>query len=228
MAGYGHTTASQLGQDRLVLALLNGLRGGFFIDSGASDGLRASNTLMLEQDYGWSGICIEPNDTFFAQLVRNRGCRCVNVCLYDREEEVEFVEADTLGGILSAYNPDHLAFTMRLQAKGVAGRPLTVRKPASRIASVLRDCAAPRVIDYWTLDTEGSELAILRSFPFEEYNVRVLTVEHNRYPAREEIYAFLTKHGYERVCSLGIDDCYAKGVTLPARSWRSRVWRGCR
>jgi hypothetical protein len=37
----------------------------------------------------------------------------------------------------------------------------------------------PPVIDYWSLNTEGSEFAILKSFPFDEYSFRVLTVEHN-------------------------------------------------
>src|SRR5690349_12765331 len=98
--------ASQYGQDLLVLELLGGMRGGFFLDSGAADGVSSSNTLLLEQSYGWKGICVEPNSTLFTQLVRNRRCTCVNCCLYDREGTVEFLEAATmLGGILAEYHP---------------------------------------------------------------------------------------------------------------------------
>jgi len=44
--------ASQLGQDDFVLRVLSGLRGGYFLDTGAADGITSSNTLLLEREYG--------------------------------------------------------------------------------------------------------------------------------------------------------------------------------
>jgi len=218
---------SQCGQDLFVLEVLGGMRDGFFLDSGAADGIRASNTQLLEASFGWKGICIEPNDSLFAALVRNRRCYCLNCCLYDREGNIDFLEsASMLGGILNEYHPAHLQFakaTFRVP-EDPHGRPMTVRKAARTLRSVLRECAAPPVIDYWSLDTEGSELAILRSFPFDEYSFRVLTVEHNRFPVREQIREFLDARGYKRIKTLEIDDCYVKGVKLARPSWRSSVW----
>jgi hypothetical protein len=76
------------------------------------------------------------------------------------------------------------------------------------------------------LDTEGSELAILKSFPFDEYSFRVLTVEHNRLPARERIAAFLASQGYRRVRTLGLDDGYVQGRdAVTGSAWRSLAWR---
>jgi FkbM family methyltransferase len=202
---------SQYGQDLFVLEVLEGKREGFFLDSGAADGVSASNTLLLERAFGWQGICIEPNERFFASLVRNRRCRCLNCCLYDREGEIEFLEdANTLGGILEEYDPAHLRFATRTFGipAGVDGKPATVRKPARLTRSVLRECGAPPVIDYWSLDTEGSELALLKSFPFDEYACRVITVEHNWLPSREQIRGFLESRGYRRAAVLEIDDCY--------------------
>lgn len=105
-----------------------------------------------------------------------------------------------------------------------AGPPAPVTKRARTVRSVLRDAGAPRVIDYWSLDTEGSELAILRSFPFDEYRFRVLTVEHNCGPARDDLRQFLESRGYSRVRLLGIDDAYVWHGDLPRRAWRSRAW----
>ncbi|MET0648654.1 MAG: FkbM family methyltransferase [Pyrinomonadaceae bacterium] len=220
-------SGSMFGQDRFVLDVLDGMRGGFFLDSGASDGVKGSNTLLLESSYGWSGICVEPNPGFFAELVRNRRCHCVNCCLYHQEGEVDFVEADVLGGILKEYHPQLLqqAKTAYLIPEDDAGRPMTVVRPARTVRSVLRECGAPPVIDYWSLDTEGSEPAILKSFPFDEYSFRVITVEHNWFPAREEIKGILESRGYRRIKELAVDDCYVKDVTLPQSSWRSKVWR---
>jgi FkbM family methyltransferase len=220
--------ASQFGQDIFALATLGGKRGGFFLDSGAADGVSASNTRLLEASFGWSGICVEPNARFFAELVKNRRVHCVNCCLYNREAEVEFVEgANVLGGILDEYDPSLLRYakaTFRLPEDG-RGRPPTVRKAARTIRSVLREFGAPRVIDYWSLDTEGSELTILKSFPFDEYAFRVLTVEHNRLPVRESIRKFLETRGYRRIRAIEIDDGYVREDLVDHPPWRSGAWR---
>ena len=90
---------------------------------------------------------------------------------------------------------------------------------------MLCEAGAPPVIDYWSLDTEGSELAILSSFPFDEHRVRVLTVEHNFASSREEIRRLLERQGYRRVSVLGIDDAYALGTEVTTPPWRSHSWR---
>ncbi len=209
--------------------MLGGLSGGFFLDSGASDGVSGSNTLLLESRFGWQGICIEPNRESFLRLREARRCTCVNCCLYDRPGEVSFFEAaGVLGGIVDEYDPGLLRYARALadQQHGPGAVPVT--REARTIGSVLREHQAPRVIDYWSLDTEGSELAILRSFPFDDYVVRVITVEHNLADVREEIRGFLEAQGYRRVRDLGIDDGYvlttlgAPGVAPGA--WRSRAW----
>lgn len=211
----GFHTFSQFGQDLCVLGLLDAMRGGFFLDSGASNGVRVNNTLLLERSFGWRGICVEPNATFFSQLKNARVSHCVRCCLYSSDGEVDFLQdAQVLGGILGEYHPDHLReavarYRLPLDARG---KPFTVRAPARSIRSVLRECSAPPVIDYWSLDTEGSELALLESFPFDEYSFRVLTVEHNNFPVRERIRRFLADRGYARVRALGCDDCYAKDL----------------
>jgi len=230
---YDHVTErySYQGQDEFVLTVLGGMRNGYFLDSGASNGVRGSNTFLLETSFQWRGICVEPNEQMFGELVRNRKCVCVRCCLYDRDGEVEFLEdAGVYGGILGEYDPEHLRFTRHvLGQQWPEGAPApTVTKPARTIRSVLRQAGAPRVIDYWSLDTEGSELALLRSFPFDEYRVRVLTVEHNDSSAREPIREFLESRGYTRVAVLGIDDGYAWNGEVPARAWRSAAWRGVR
>jgi hypothetical protein len=221
------TSHSYQGQDLFVVEALGGLRGGFFLDSGASDGVSGSNTLLLESRFGWQGICVEANDELFARLVRARRCTCVNYCLYDRPGEVAFFQAaGVLGGIMDEYDPEHLRYAKSVVLSQPGGRSgdAVVRKPARTIRSILTELRAPRVIDYWSLDTEGSELAILRSFPFDEYLVRVLTVEHNLTAAREGIRRFLETHGYRRALTFGIDDGYILDTSTLQRAWRSDAW----
>lgn len=222
--------ASQLGQEFFVIELLSGMTNGFFLDSGASDGIGASNTYVLESAFGWKGICVEPNEAFFARLIKNRSCHCVNCCLYNRDGVVDFVEASTLGGILEQYHPAHLEYAKRSfrLSEDETGKPSTVQKNARTIRSVLRQYNSPNVIDYWSLDTEGSELAILKSFPFDEYSFRVLTVEHNWLPVRNDIRQFLESRGYIMIRDMGIDDCYVHNSMVTNTSWRSSAWSAFR
>ncbi len=63
---------SQLKQDIWVLNKLNHKKNGFFVEAGACDGLYLSNTLLLEKEYDWSGICCEPNKQYYEKLLLNR------------------------------------------------------------------------------------------------------------------------------------------------------------
>ncbi len=202
---------SEFGQDIFVLEMLGWKRNGFFLDSGASDGVQSSNTHLLEVSYDWKGICVEPNEVFFEKLVKNRKAHCLNYCLYDKEDYVDFLElGNDVGGIMEEYHPSHLhrAKASYDVLKDLYGNPKTVKKLTCTVGQVLKECNAPQTIDYWSLDTEGSELSILKSFPFDDYSFRVITVEHNHFPVREEIREFLEYHGYERVRELEVDDCY--------------------
>lgn len=70
---------SQLRQDRFVALLFDGLRDGTFVDIGAGNPEQMSNTVVLEREFGWSGILcdIEHGDA----LRRERGKD--NIVLYD-------------------------------------------------------------------------------------------------------------------------------------------------
>ena len=202
---------SEFGQDIFVLEMLGWKRDGFFLDSGASDGVQSSNTHLLEFSYDWKGICIEPNKVFFEKLVKNRKSLCLNYCLYDKEDYVDFLEhGNDVGGIMQEYHPSHLdhAKVSYDVQKDLHGNPKTVKKLTRTVGQILKECDAPQTIDYWSLDTEGSELTILKSFPFDEYSFRVITVEHNHFPVRGEIKDFLEFKGYQRIKELEVDDCY--------------------
>jgi hypothetical protein len=80
------------------------------------------------------------------------------------------------------------------------------------LTELLDQNGSPRQVDYMSIDTEGSEYEILSAFDFDKYEVRILTVEHNFQPAREEILQLLTSKGYERrfVHLSQVDDWYVR------------------
>ena len=65
-------TFSQLSQDLFVIYFTGGKKDGFFLEIGACDGFKLSNTLVLEK-HGWKGIVSEPNPIWHNKLI-NRKC----------------------------------------------------------------------------------------------------------------------------------------------------------
>ena len=58
--------------------------------------------------------------------------------------------------------------------------------------------SAPHLIDYLSIDTEGSEYKILAAHDFSSYIFKVITCEHNHTPSRQKIHELLTGKGYTR------------------------------
>lgn len=180
---------SQIGQDRWVESVLGPKRSGFFVELGACDGLYYSNTLHFERDAGWQGICIEPNDSYFSDLCKNRRCFVSNDLVFSHAgQSVDFSNCRATSGII---NENTGPFT---------DKESTVRKITTTLDTVLDNFGAPHIIDYLSLDVEGQEYAILSTFPFNKYKFRTITVEHNAPHVGPELQTkireLLTANGY--------------------------------
>lgn len=195
---------SQLGQDVLILEKCGFQRGGFFVEFGATDGILLSNSYLLETEFGWSGICAEPNPKFFAELRANRHCIVSNACIGPRTgDRIEFVLADVYGTITDYVETD----SHGKRRKAYADDGKIVELETLSLEDLLIQFDAPREIDYLSIDTEGSEYAILATFPFDRWTIRFITVEHNHTPQREAIRQLLEGFGYQRT-ELQHDDFY--------------------
>ena len=200
--GYHPRSLGYESQDRVVIEeLFKRKRGGFFVDAGAADGFSGSNTWVLENHYGWRGICIEPNERAFQRLQKTRACCCVNACLNTLAGEVEFVDDGEHSGIVAddTDNNPHL----RTWLAGASSERKAAR-PAETLEDVLARCEAPAVIDYLSLDVEGAELRVLGSFPFDRYTFLAMTVER----VSEALHGVLTQNDYVFVRNLLTDSLY--------------------
>tara|TARA_B100000035_G_scaffold313830_1_gene328459 strand:+ start:396 stop:1076 length:681 start_codon:yes stop_codon:yes gene_type:complete len=167
---------SQLGQDEWVLSVTDHKTNGYFVEAGATDGVHLSNTYLMESKYGWNGICCEPNSDFHPSLTANRSCHIDSGLLYDSSGETETLyKADVLGGTLE----DFKAETERMDERFGIMANGTEEVTTITLNDLLDKYDAPEVIDYISLDTEGSELRILTAFDFSVRDVRLWTVEHN-------------------------------------------------
>ncbi len=200
----------QKGQDRwVILDVLPWKRRGFFLDLAAADGVTHSNTHVLERWFGWSGICIEPNPTFFAELKTRRRCVLDSSVVSDCRERVPFrIDNGQLGGVVAGDTDNN----PRIRGPQLAQAEI-IELQAFRLNDILGRHHAPRVIDYFSLDVEGCEERVLRTLDFGRYQFRCLTVER----PTPGVNAILFEHGYVFVKNHAFDSFYVHPSVLQTR-----------
>jgi len=186
----------QLFQDLWVLWELGEKQGeGYFVEFGATNGITMSNSHLLDKQYGWKGILAEPNPEYHERLARERDCNITHKCVYSKTgETLKFLCAEKgLMSRLEHINPDdHNEQSGRREVKN------TIDVNTISLNDLLDEFNAPDVIDYMSVDTEGSEYEILSNFDFSKRHVRTFTVEHNFTKLREQIFDLMSANGYVR------------------------------
>ncbi|MBD2092216.1 FkbM family methyltransferase [Microcoleus sp. FACHB-1515] len=174
-------------------------RNGYFVEAGAANGQAASSCYVLEKERSWTGICIEPNDFFFAQLVQNRpNSICENVCLSDRPGTVTYIagQGDPAQPYFSGIQAHLEQYKPGSESVIAAGE--AIEKPATTLTELLNKHDAPRTIDYGAFDIEGSEYVVLKNFDFEQYQFLALSLECD-YAAWLQIEPLLQSHCYRSI-----------------------------
>ena len=182
-------TESQFYQDIIGLLIAKGRRGGFFVEFGACDGVRISNTFVLEKEFGWSGILAEPGREWHADLKKNRACSIETQCVWSETgKKIPFYEA-----------PGN-----HLQSSADAGFMQINRAQSYEVETIslydlLKKYSAPHFIDFMSVDVEGTEFNILEPFPFDEYKFGLMCIEHHQPDEEERIKALMKKNGYKQI-----------------------------
>jgi len=199
---------SQILQDLFVLYVLDEKRNGFYCDFGATNGVDLSNSCMLERHYDWTGICAEPAVGWQQDLRSNRPKSSVETdCVWTTTgktlvfNEVAVKELSTIDAFSS--NDRH--------GKSRQGRSRNTYEVSTiSLTDLLKKHSAPADLDYLSIDTEGSEFAILKNLDFSQYQPKIFTVEHNFTKNRSEIYELFCGNGYRRVLDefSAFDDWY--------------------
>jgi FkbM family methyltransferase len=196
---------SQLGQDILALTVAGLDKPGFFVEFGAADGVALSNSHILEKHFGWSGILCEPSIGWHEALKQNRNCVIDTRCVYSVSgERISFSEnyLGELSSITTYAEPN---------ANGVLKRTTSSYEVETiSLLDLLKTHNAPNFIEFLSIDTEGSELEILKNFDFQSYRFGAICVEHNFADTRKRINELLTANGYVQVHSYlsDFDDWY--------------------
>ncbi len=180
---------SQIGQDKWVHSVFGNKQNGFFVEVGAGNGIKISNTYFFEKNLNWKGICIEANPDYLSNLRKNRNCDVIGALVYSEENiELEFVVCEDASGILNEYTGPFTTKNKIIKRKSVT------------LQNILDYFEAPLIIDYLSVDVEGNEFNVLKNFPFDKYKFRCITMAHNEphvgVKNRIEIRVLLENNGY--------------------------------
>jgi hypothetical protein len=183
-------------------------RNGIFIDVGAYDGNTVSNTLYMEDQLGWKGICIEPNPESFENLIINRNTSCLNIGISDVESILKFYKvkgyAEMLSGFVDYLSEGHIKRIHEEISKN-GGSFDIIDVPVKKLSSILIDNKIEK-IDYLSIDTEGNEFRVIKSINFNSVDVSVISAENN--DNSDEVMGFLNSFGFSRINKICGDDIY--------------------
>jgi FkbM family methyltransferase len=217
--------SSKAGQDQFLLQnFFRGRRKGVFVDVGAYDGTKHSNSLFFERDMAWNGLCVEPLPSAYAGLKVARRSINEQVCVADFEGEADFIEAETdseerlLSGLADRFDPRHIERLDRANAVR------TVRRLAVTRLDTLLERHNLFAIDYCSISTHGAELSILQDLDLERFRVSVFTIANEYNDPR--LIELMRSKGYVFVTTIDHDQVFRRAdfPNLPLTSVLCAVW----
>lgn len=177
-------SGSQYFQDEAVFKLVFDNTGPLekrrFVEFGASDGFYNSNTLFFERAWDWSGLLLEGDPDLVIQARTVRRAPVLNKVVCSSSKDVVFARFAQMGlsGIMTEDT-----IKERIAARKAKGeRAELLSKTSVRcepLASILLEQGWKKTdpIDFLSIDVEGAELDIVKSFKWDEWRVKVVLVE---------------------------------------------------
>tara|TARA_B100000809_G_scaffold46738_1_gene41152 strand:+ start:17418 stop:18077 length:660 start_codon:yes stop_codon:yes gene_type:complete len=205
------TYYGQYQQDKYLDKLFKQKKNGFFVDIGAHDGETFSNSYFFEKERNWKGVCVEPIPEIFSKLDQTRNCIKINGCISNKTGSEkflrvrgEFVDTEMLSGLVEDYDSRHLERIDR-EIKEYGGSKEEIEVTCYDINKILTDNQINQV-DFFTIDTEGNELKILKTINFDQFDFDIFIVENNY--ETDEMNDLMTANGFKRIKKIGHDEVY--------------------
>merc|ERR1712012_1073982 len=198
----------QVDQPVLVDLIYNkSLQGGLFIEAGAWDGEALSNSLFFELERRWTGLLVEPNSAAFRKLrLKHRKTSSSSACLslLPRPTLSRLTDDGVLGGLMEEGDGQQVLCLPLYTLLLAMGNP---------------------TVHYLSLDIEGGEMSVLRTIPWHNVDIWLLSVETNHGAtlspdlrwSRQELVEFMESQGYRWIGTAGIDElfCRPDKVSVP-------------
>jgi len=183
---YGPERNSEHAEEWILRDFFRDKRNGVFVDIGANDYKRFSNTYYLDVERGWSGLAIEPQTKFAADYAKHRP-RTTFVPLF-------VSDASNREAVLYVGRADVLASVSRDLAESAGGSAEAVGVRTTSLDDVL-DRSSISQFDFLNIDIELAEPAALAGFSIERFKPALVCIEAHLV-VRQKILDYFAQHGY--------------------------------
>lgn len=179
---------------------------GWGADVGASDGISINTTFHLEHVHRWSILSVEANPDFKPFLVKNRAfvemCACSD---HEGRESFHVHEAnpESFSSLKPTVRPD------LYPSDGVTWKRIEV--PVHRLETLLAKWCFPQ-LDLLCVDTEGTELDVLKGCDLMKWKPRVIVTEC--WDRVGPIDTYLAARGYKKTARNVHNDVFVKESAL--------------
>jgi FkbM family methyltransferase len=206
-------------QDELVWEYFGRRDTGFFVEVGANHPKEGSQTWLLEQK-GWRGILVEPQERLFKELSQHRPRCQVFRAACSAPDKSGFADlhipADALNGFATLErNVDD--FGIRYER--------TERVELTTLDALLARAGDPKV-DFLSIDTEGTELDVLRGFDLHRHRPGLILIEDKGQSLAK--HRHLRGRGYKLVKRTELNNWYVPqdaAFTMTTAGERLKLWR---
>ena len=192
---------SQLYQDLFASFIVENNFDKTFLEFGATNGIDLSNTYTLENNFSWTGALAEPDINWIESLKKNRTkSKIITKCIWSKsEEKMNFFSSKA--GVLSTLD-DFKKSDIKSMPGNTAQRikeGVNIEVETISLNQVIEDEFNNKSPSYISIDTEGSEFEILKSFNFSKYHPVVFTIEHNFTDLQQRIDQLMLDNNYIRI-----------------------------
>jgi len=163
--------------DEIIAKRFDPKQPGHFVEVGAYDGERFSNTSWLA-DNGWRGVYVEPSRQF-SQLCRLRHClnrtQVLNLAAGEAEGEVMLMQSEALSTMCEGTFDEYgrIPWAKKQLKKQLKQQPTRV----CRLDSLLLETNTPVGFELLVVDVEGYEENVFKGFDLAHWKPRLLIVE---------------------------------------------------
>lgn len=211
---------SQCGEDLIVDHILAALRipNPSYLDIGAHHPIFLNNTYLFYQK-GCSGVCVEPDPLLWSEIRKKRKrdiCLNVAVGVTNESKGNFYILTHRALSTLSKGEAE------RIQGYGNQKIELTIQIPLVSVNQIIEQnfASSPNFI---SLDVEGIDFAVLKTFDFSAFRPEVFCIEtltyteDNSEQKLSEIIDFMINRDY-----FVYGDTYINSICVDEKVWKSR------
>ena len=177
---YGHHEL-----DKKLKKYLN-YKNGFFVELGANDGVRQSNTYYFEKNLNWNGILIEPIKNKYLKCLKYRSNKNYfynNACVSFnyKNDKIKMIYSD----LMSSISDEEIDNKVDAKKHAYEGKQYLLKNEdieevwvnTITLNSIFEEINAPKLMDFLSLDVEGAELEVLNGINLLTYNFKFILIE---------------------------------------------------